>query len=47
MNVGVCYIIMCLVSIEVGYCYLNLLGKDGNCDNVVVDGLYVGVNVSF
>lgn len=47
VNVGVSWIIMCLFSIQVGYCYLNLVGKDGNCDNIIVDGLYIGVSVSF
>ena len=27
--------------------YLNLSGKDGNRDNAVADGPYVGVNASF
>ncbi|MGK7591276.1 YfaZ family outer membrane protein, partial [Salmonella enterica] len=39
--------IMRPVSIEAGYRYLNLSGKDGNRDNAVADGLYVGVNASF
>ena len=36
-----------LLSIEAGYRYLNLAGKDGNRDNAVADGPYVGVNASF
>lgn len=46
-NAGARYTIMHPVSIEAGYRYLNLSGKDGNRDNAVADGLYVGVNASF
>lgn len=35
------------LSIEAGYRYLNLAGKDGNRDNAIADGPYVGVNASF
>ena len=44
---GARYTIMRPVSIEAGYRYLNLSGKDGNRDNAVADGPYVGVNASF
>ena len=43
-NAGARYTIMRPVSIEAGYRYLNLSGKDGNRDNAVADGPYVGVN---
>ena len=46
-NAGARYTIMRPVSIEAGYRYLNLSGKDGNRDNAVADGPYVGVNASF
>ena len=39
--------IMRPVSIEAGYRYLNLAGKNGNRDNAIADGPYVGVNASF
>lgn len=35
------------ISIEAGYRYLNLAGKDGKRDNAVADGPYVGVSASF
>ncbi|VTN10542.1 YfaZ precursor [Raoultella terrigena] len=35
------------LSIEAGYRYLNLAGKDGNKDNTIADGPYVGVSASF
>ena len=38
---------LCVVSIEAGYRYLNLAGKNGNRDNAIADGPYVGVNASF
>ncbi|WP_251287523.1 YfaZ family outer membrane protein, partial [Escherichia coli] len=46
-NAGARYTIMRPVSIEAGYRYLNLSGKDGNRDNAVADGPYVGGNASF
>lgn len=42
-NAGARYTIMRPVSIEAGYRYLNLSGKDGNRDNAVADGPYVGL----
>lgn len=35
------------LSVEVGYRYTELSGKDGNSDSTVADGPYVGVNASF
>ena len=46
-NAGARLTIMRPLSIEAGYRYLNLAGKDGNRDNAVADGPYVGVNASF
>jgi hypothetical protein len=39
--------IMRPLSIEAGYRYLNLEGKDGNKDSTIADGPYVGVSASF
>ncbi len=46
-NAGARMTIMRPLSIEAGYRYLNLAGKDGNRDNAIADGPYVGVNASF
>ena len=46
-NAGARFTIMRPLSIEAGYRYLNLAGKEGNRDNAVADGPYVGVNASF
>ncbi|HFQ8224247.1 MULTISPECIES: YfaZ family outer membrane protein [Citrobacter] len=46
-NAGARLKIMRPLSIEAGYRYLNLAGKDGNRDNAIADGPYVGVNASF
>ncbi|QMI05899.1 YfaZ family outer membrane protein [Citrobacter sp. RHB25-C09] len=46
-NAGARLTILRPLSIEAGYRYLNLAGKDGAPDNVVADGPYVGVNASF
>lgn len=46
-NAGARYTLMRPISIEAGYRYLNLAGKDGNRDNAVADGPYVGVSASF
>lgn len=35
------------LSIEAGYRYLNLEGKDGNKDSTIADGPYLGVSASF
>ncbi|MGU0016913.1 YfaZ family outer membrane protein [Escherichia coli] len=42
-NAGARYTIMRPVSIEAGYRYLNLSGKDGNRDNAVADGRMLGL----
>lgn len=47
VNVGVCFNVFFFLNIEVGYCYIDMVGKDGNCDNMLVDGVYVGVNFCF
>lgn len=46
-NAGARFTIMRPLSIEAGYRYLNLAGKDGHRDNTVSDGPYIGVNASF
>lgn len=46
-NAGARFTIMRPLSIEAGYRYLNLAGKDGNRDNAIADGPYIGVNASF
>ena len=46
-NAGARLTIMRPLSIEAGYRYLNLAGKDGNRDNAIADGPYVGVSASF
>lgn len=46
-NAGARVSILRPLSIEAGYRYLNLAGKDGNRDNTIADGPYVGVNASF
>ena len=46
-NAGARFTLMRPISIEAGYRYLNLAGKDGNRDNAVADGPYVGVSASF
>lgn len=46
-NAGVRWTIMRPISIEAGYRYINLAGKDGDRDNAVADGPYVGGSVSF
>lgn len=35
------------LSIQAGYRYLNLAGKDGNRDNTIADGPYIGASASF
>jgi len=35
------------ITIEAGYRYLNLAGKDDNRDNAIADGPYVGVSAGF
>lgn len=46
-NAGGRWTIMRPISIEAGYRYLNLAGKEGNRDNTIADGPYVGVSASF
>ncbi|WP_045855990.1 YfaZ family outer membrane protein [Raoultella terrigena] len=46
-NAGASWTVMRPLSIEAGYRYLNLAGKDGNKDNTIADGPYVGVSASF
>ncbi|BBV75425.1 membrane protein [Raoultella planticola] len=46
-NAGGSWTIMRPLSIEAGYRYLNLEGKDGNKDSTIADGPYVGVSASF
>lgn len=46
-NAGASWTIMRPLSIEAGYRYLNLEGKDGNKDSTIADGPYVGVSASF
>lgn len=46
-NAGARYNIMRPISIEAGYRYINLSGKEGKRDNAVADGPYVGVSASF
>ncbi|HHG8772460.1 TPA: YfaZ family outer membrane protein [Raoultella planticola] len=46
-NAGASWTIMRPLSIEAGYRYLTLEGKDGNKDNTIADGPYVGVSASF
>lgn len=46
-NAGARLTILRPLSIEAGYRYLNLAGKDGHRDNALADGPYIGVNASF
>lgn len=46
-NAGARLTIMRPLSIEAGYRYIDLTGKDGRRNNAVADGPYVGVNASF
>ncbi|MEN8470940.1 YfaZ family outer membrane protein, partial [Enterobacter cloacae subsp. cloacae] len=46
-NAGARWTIMRPITIEAGYRYLNLAGKDGNRDNALADGPYVGVSAGF
>ncbi len=34
-------------NVDVGYRYINIEGKDGNRDNAIADGPYIGVGVGF
>lgn len=44
---GVRWNIMRPVSVDVGYRYMNMEGKNGNRDNVLADGPYLGVGIGF
>lgn len=46
-NAGARLTIFRPLSVEAGYRYIDLTGKEGNRDNTVADGPYVGVNASF
>ena len=46
-NVGGSWTVMRPLSLTAGYRYLTLEGKDGNKDNTIADGPYVGVSASF
>ncbi len=46
-NAGGRFMIMRPLSVEAGYRYINLAGKDGNRDSAVADGPYVGVSANF
>ncbi|HGL5844773.1 TPA: YfaZ family outer membrane protein [Enterobacter hormaechei] len=46
-NAGARWTIMRPITIEAGYRYLNLAGKDGNRDNALADGPYLGVSAGF
>ena len=46
-NAGARWTIVRPITIEAGYRYLNLAGKDGNRDNALADGPYVGVSAGF
>ena len=46
-NVGGRWTIIRPVTIEAGYRYLNLAGKDGHRDNALADGPYIGVSAGF
>ncbi|MBF3320926.1 hypothetical protein ISU69_17660, partial [Leptospira borgpetersenii serovar Hardjo-bovis] len=35
------------ISVEAGYRYINLTGKDGDRDSKVADGPYLGVSAGF
>lgn len=46
-NAGARWTILRPITIEAGYRYLNLNGKDGNRDSAIADGPYVGMSVGF
>jgi len=46
-NAGVRLTAIPLVTVSVGYRYMALDGKDGNRDNIVADGAYVGGAINF
>jgi YfaZ precursor. len=46
-NAGASWTIMRPITVSAGYRYMNLAGKDGNRDNTIADGPYVGVSAAF
>ncbi|CAM3700612.1 hypothetical protein BS639_16875 [Rouxiella silvae] len=46
-NGGIRFTPISLVSVDVGYRYQALEGKDGHRDNVIADGAYIGGAVNF
>ncbi len=46
-NAGARWTIMRPVTLEAGYRYLNLAGKEGHRDNALADGPYIGVSAGF
>ncbi|MEG1211628.1 MAG: YfaZ family outer membrane protein [Leclercia sp.] len=46
-NAGARWTIMRPITIEAGYRYVNLAGKDGDRDSAIADGPYVGVSAGF
>lgn len=46
-NAGVRLTAIPLVTVSVGYRYMAMDGKDGNRDNVIIDGAYIGGAVNF
>ncbi|MCU6665217.1 MAG: YfaZ family outer membrane protein [Silvania sp.] len=46
-NAGARWTIMRPITLEAGYRYLNLSGKDGDRDSAIADGPYVGVSAGF
>ena len=46
-NAGARISVLRPLSVEVGYRYIDLSGKDGNSDSKLADGPYVGVSASF
>jgi len=46
-NAGARYTIMRPLTVEAGYRYIDMTGKNGRRDNVVADGPYVGLTASF
>jgi len=46
-NAGARLTIFRPLSVEAGYRYIDMTGKEGRRDNSVADGPYVGVNASF
>ncbi|WP_343710950.1 YfaZ family outer membrane protein [Kosakonia radicincitans] len=46
-NAGARYTIMRPLTVEAGYRYIDMTGKEGHRDNAVADGPYVGVSASF